>query len=223
MIIVNLRCGNEEYGDIRIDIYKSNTTNLISDLKENIPLRDNSVDIVYSKNMLEHLGNPLNFIEEISRILKPKGKVYLITDNAGYWRFHLANSNFVKSGVHAGGYKGKKLDKHYTLFTIEHLKNLFTDTDFQITYIGYEEAPVFSEFSSIRLLIDKLFYSFSLFRNIAYTRILIKAKKKCMKIERGILFLAIRELETEFHNRFYFLRYEWVDIHPIFNKLYLFG
>jgi len=51
----------------------------------------------------------------------------LITDNAGYWCFHLANSNFVKSGDHVGGHKGKKLDKHYALFTIEHLKNLFTD------------------------------------------------------------------------------------------------
>ncbi len=126
-MLANLGCGNQVMGDLRIDIYRSDTTNLISDLNTYVPLRDSSVDIVYSRNVLEHLRNPFSFIGEIHRILKSGGKVQLITDNAGYWRFHLNKSSFLKSGVHVGGYLGRELDKHYALFTIEHLRNLFAD------------------------------------------------------------------------------------------------
>lgn len=48
---------------------------------ENIPLDSNSVDIVISEFVIEHLYNPDIVIKEISRILKPEGVFIFITPN----------------------------------------------------------------------------------------------------------------------------------------------
>lgn len=46
---------------------------------ENIPVIDNSVDIVFSNMVLHHVENPFKGIVEIHRVLKPGGKL-IITD-----------------------------------------------------------------------------------------------------------------------------------------------
>lgn len=54
---------------------------IIADL-EHIPLDSNSVDIVISEFVLEHLDNPSLAFKEILRILKPKGAFIFITPNS---------------------------------------------------------------------------------------------------------------------------------------------
>ncbi len=176
-MLVNLGCGNEVLGDVKIDIYRSPSVDVVADLDFSIPIRDGCCDVIYSKNLLEHLKNPFNFIREMFRVLKMDGVIVLITDNAGYWRFHLSNYMFVKSGVHVGGYEGKLLDKHYALFTSEHLRNLFEDAGFRIIDIRFCEAPVFGRFSLLRIIIDKVLSVFPFFYNLAFPRIFVKAKK----------------------------------------------
>ncbi len=53
---------------------------IVSDL-EHIPLGNNSVDIVISEFVLEHLRNPSAVFKEIYRVLKPKGVFIFITPN----------------------------------------------------------------------------------------------------------------------------------------------
>jgi SAM-dependent methyltransferase len=43
------------------------------------PLPNASVDIVFSKSVIEHLHNPKYFMREIQRILKPGGRVIIMT------------------------------------------------------------------------------------------------------------------------------------------------
>jgi len=43
----------------------------------------------------------------------------------------------VRAGVHSGGYESKTLDKHYALFTFEHLINLFAGAGFQVVDISF--------------------------------------------------------------------------------------
>ena len=62
-------------------------------------------------------------LSEINRVLKDKGQIFIITDSAGYWKFY----SFM--GTHTGRY-GNDLDKHYAVYTIEHLKNHFKDSGF---------------------------------------------------------------------------------------------
>jgi SAM-dependent methyltransferase len=59
----------------------------------NLPLSDNSVDGIICKSTLEHLKEPIKAVDEIYRVLKPRGKCFItapfLTPYHGndYWRF----------------------------------------------------------------------------------------------------------------------------------------
>jgi 2-polyprenyl-3-methyl-5-hydroxy-6-metoxy-1,4-benzoquinol methylase len=50
---------------------------------DKFPFDENSVDIVFSKSVLEHVSNADNFLSEIFRILKPGGLAVLMTPDWG--------------------------------------------------------------------------------------------------------------------------------------------
>jgi len=50
--------------------------------KSRIPLESESIDIVFLTGVLEHLYNPANVFNEIDRICKRKGLLYMITPNS---------------------------------------------------------------------------------------------------------------------------------------------
>jgi ubiquinone/menaquinone biosynthesis C-methylase UbiE len=126
-MILNIGCGEENYGDIRADISRSNSTNIICDADTPLPFKDEVFDEVYSRCLFEHLKNPHLFLREVKRILKRGGKAILITDNASYLRFHISRKFLIKIGWrHGGEYCAMNpLDKHYALYQLEHIKNHF--------------------------------------------------------------------------------------------------
>lgn len=81
--------------------------------KNKFPIKDNSVDVFYSKNLLEHLPDDVthHIFSETSRCLKEKGILELIlpnpnTDNKTYWGF---NYNPNKSGHHITHFDKKRI------------------------------------------------------------------------------------------------------------------
>lgn len=67
---LNIGCGDDLHGDIRIDITpeKAGVT-LVADA-HNLPLRDKVVSSTVCKSVLEHLDNPLKAILEMKRVTK---------------------------------------------------------------------------------------------------------------------------------------------------------
>lgn len=51
------------------------------DLNGRIPLDDETFDICFSIEVIEHLNNPQNVINEMHRVLKPNGMLFLSTPN----------------------------------------------------------------------------------------------------------------------------------------------
>jgi len=49
-------------------------------------INDEEVDLVWSVMVLEHVGDPQQYLKECRRILKPGGKIILCTH--GHWKFH---------------------------------------------------------------------------------------------------------------------------------------
>lgn len=77
------RCGYEVYGlDKRkecVEILKDFTVKECDIEKEPFPYEDNTFDRIFSKSVLEHVWNTDNFLNETLRVLKPGGRVVLIT------------------------------------------------------------------------------------------------------------------------------------------------
>lgn len=69
---------------------------LRSDLDSEIPLEDESIDLIASKFLLEHLREPAGLMKEARRVLRPGGSLLLMTPNILYYPYAV---NFVLSRV----------------------------------------------------------------------------------------------------------------------------
>jgi SAM-dependent methyltransferase len=57
---------------------------------EHIPFRDNSFDVAYACNVVEHLEHPLEVFKEVYRVLKPGGSFFVKTPNKWHYVSMLA-------------------------------------------------------------------------------------------------------------------------------------
>jgi len=56
---------------------------------QTLPFPDRSFDVIISNHVIEHLDNPKEHVDEIARVLKEDGLVYLATPNRLWpWEFH---------------------------------------------------------------------------------------------------------------------------------------
>lgn len=137
--VLHLGCGSHELGDVRVD-FTPGAANVIANLNEQLPIRTGSVATVFSRCFFEHVRNPGFLLREIARVLKPRGLVVIITDNAGYVSFHLEAK--VGTPVHRpGGYRGVvDADQHYALYTDAHLLNHLDAAGFTDAAVHYVDA-----------------------------------------------------------------------------------
>ncbi len=79
--ILDVGCGNGKYPNSEgMDIIKLDAVDHVHDM--NVfpwPFEDNSFDSIYMSHVIEHCDSILKTMEEVYRILKPGGLVYLIT------------------------------------------------------------------------------------------------------------------------------------------------
>jgi ubiquinone/menaquinone biosynthesis C-methylase UbiE len=121
------------YGTDRVDFIKTPATTLVWDLERGIPFPDEIFDEVCSKSFLEHLPNIGFHLKECYRVLKKGGLIDLTTDNAGCQRYYWKGM-----ATHDGRYE--KLhpdDRHFSIFTKNHLRNHFEVAGFKDIQINY--------------------------------------------------------------------------------------
>lgn len=64
---------------------------------EEIPIIDNSLDVVVSLASLDHIPNVKLALAEIARVLKPEGKlVFTLNNKRSWWKILLSNTKFLK-------------------------------------------------------------------------------------------------------------------------------
>lgn len=73
---INLGSGNSKLSDkiLNIDIFSYDNVDIVCDI-ENLPFKNNSIDVVFNIAVLEHVKNPEKVVDEIHRILKNDGVV----------------------------------------------------------------------------------------------------------------------------------------------------
>lgn len=172
-MILNLGCGSDFYGDVRIDVLLTKAVNIISDIEGTLPLRSNIFHLVYSKSVFEHLRNPSLSLLEMKRVMRRNAKLIIITDNASYWRFHLPISiKRMRWMERHGEYSCGPGDAHYGLYQFEHLKAHIKKVGLElcsISYIPYDGGLGF---------IDKILFLHPLIRHIVFPRIKVIARLK---------------------------------------------
>ena len=114
--------------------YKSDyeQINGILSIAENIPLKDNSIDILVSRFSLSYWKKPRKAILEINRVLKPGGKLILEALNKNFpkWKLFLIKIhmmlNFASKNIiqyHLEAYK--------SAYTIDQINKLLEDGDLE--------------------------------------------------------------------------------------------
>jgi ubiquinone/menaquinone biosynthesis C-methylase UbiE len=67
------------------NVHKTNKGALLAQANgENLPFRNNVFDVVLALDVIEHLCNPVQFLNEIYRTMKEGGVLLLTTDNTQF-------------------------------------------------------------------------------------------------------------------------------------------
>ncbi len=94
-VIINLGCGTKKQeGEIGVDIIPTPQVDVVTDLNHYpLPFADNSVDIVRSSHVFEHIDDLIALMEDIHRMLKPGGLLEFTVP-------HVSNIEFFRDPTH---------------------------------------------------------------------------------------------------------------------------
>jgi len=78
---IGLNLGNSEgkfYNLYNVDCFYGNQVDIVSNLNNIFPFKDNSIDILYCSHLLEHLPDKIRSMNELGRILKTNGYAIIL-------------------------------------------------------------------------------------------------------------------------------------------------
>lgn len=134
---------------------------------EILPFKDNSFDLIFSIETLEHILYPDKFIEEAKRVLKPGGDIIFDTPNLNSW----SNRILIMLGFPPTNYtpypsKTPGVPKflgtapvwdHPRVFPYRTLKELFNSNGFKLKKItGINETGKGRSFRFLRIIMEKI-------------------------------------------------------------------
>jgi SAM-dependent methyltransferase len=100
---------------------------------QQVDLPSDAYDLALLIQTIEHVDAPLEVLREVRRILKPGGRVVLVTDNVDTLDFRIFR------GRHWGGYH---FPRHWSLFDRRTLRALAERAGLQVDAIGSMVTPV---------------------------------------------------------------------------------
>lgn len=109
------------------------------------PIEPVSVDLALCIQTIEHVGDPVALLREIRALLRPGGRVYLITDNTDSPDFSLTN------GRHWGGYH---FPRHWNLFNPSSMRKLAAASGLEVAALATTTSPVNWTYSVRNALVD---------------------------------------------------------------------
>jgi SAM-dependent methyltransferase len=107
---------------------------ILADLAE-IPLPDESIDLVFSRYVLEHIAEPAAFLDEVYRILRPGGQFLFLTPNK--WHYVSLASRLTPQAFHAW-YNRKRGREEEDTFPTAYRLNSRSDVRREFAEAGFE-------------------------------------------------------------------------------------
>ncbi len=75
-VVVDLGCGNNKVeGAWGFDLRREPGVQVLSNIEHGLPIKTDSVDVVWARHVIEHVRDLIGFMEELSRICRPGGAV----------------------------------------------------------------------------------------------------------------------------------------------------
>jgi len=138
MKVLDLGCGrNKLKNAFGVDFIKLPGVDFFWDLNKTLPRKFyNKFDVVYSNGVLDHLGNPLTFLEGCRKYLKKDGKLITIVDNGDYWRYHLHLGNY-HADIWEKEFPDHPETHHKMQFQMKHIVKMLKLLKFKVTSTEY--------------------------------------------------------------------------------------
>ncbi len=96
-------------------------------IAEGLPYPDDSMDVVFALEILEHMVDTDHFLDECWRVLKPQGWLIITTPNICGWR----NRIRVPLGLYPEGLEYRTIIHHVRLYSYETLKSHLYEHGFE--------------------------------------------------------------------------------------------
>jgi len=100
---------------------------------ESLALPQNTYDLAFMIQTIEHVEKPHEVLRSIRNLLKPGGKLVIITDSTDSLNFRFFKRSYW------GGYH---FPRHWNLFNENSLCRLAEKTDFEVAELGTQYSPV---------------------------------------------------------------------------------
>lgn len=113
---------------------------------ENLNLPENTYDLAFLIQTIEHVASPLELINNVRRILRPGGRIVIVTDNTASLDFKLFKKR------HWGGYH---FPRHWNLFDRPTIQRLAAKTDMEVDKLNTQVSPVNWVYSVRNSLADR--------------------------------------------------------------------
>jgi len=119
------------------------------------PVDSNSIDLIVCDNVLEHIGNPGNFFEEIHRVIKNGGFLCIRTPNR--WSYIALAAKLIPNKYHSNVISAVQNGRNdedvfptlYRCNSIGKIKKNMKKIGFDCVVYGYEAEPSYLSFSKV--------------------------------------------------------------------------
>lgn len=112
---------------------------------ENLNLRRENYDLAFLIQTIEHVADPPQLLRDVHSILRPGGRVVIVTDNTESLDFRLFKKR------HWGGYH---FPRHWNLFNPATMRRLAEKTGFEVERLTTQVSPVNWTYSIRNTLVD---------------------------------------------------------------------
>lgn len=107
-----------------------------------------SFDVIYAKEVIEHLPVPEHFVRKVRDILRPHGVVWMSTPNYGFFLLPFLEKTILEVIARLSGFSRR--DIHPSRFDREKLERIFSDNGFEVQNVEVTFAGLALSVSAIR-------------------------------------------------------------------------